>query len=52
MGWTDIHNIAISLEEIYPNVDILSVCFTDLSKWAQQLPDFENDRCKYNEKKY
>jgi FeS assembly protein IscX len=40
MNWTDIHDIAISLEEKYPDTDILSVRFTDLWKWVQTLEHF------------
>ena len=41
MNWTDIHDIAISLEEKYPDTDILSVRFTDLWKWVQTLENFK-----------
>jgi len=41
MNWTDIHDIAISLEEKYPDTDILSVRFTDLWKWVQTLEHFK-----------
>lgn len=50
MRWTDIHEIAISLEEKYPEVDILSIRFTDLWKWVQSLENFEDDPQKSNEK--
>ena len=50
MRWTDIHEIAISLEEKYPEVDILSIRFTDLWKWVQSLENFEDDSQKSNEK--
>ena len=50
LKWTDIHEIAIALEDQYPDVDIQQVRFTDLWKWVQILPGFtdEPDRC--NEK--
>ncbi len=50
MRWTDIHDIAILLEEKHPDVDIMSIRFTDLWKWVQALPGFEDDPQKSNEK--
>jgi len=50
MKWTDIYDIAIALEEKYPNVDILASRFTDLWKWVCDLPDFDDDPQKSNEK--
>ncbi len=39
--WTDIYDIAIYLEETYPDQDILSVRFTDLWQWVCQMPHFQ-----------
>ena len=50
LKWTDTYDIAIALEEAYPNVQILSTRFTDLWQWVQNLPDFEDDPNKSNEK--
>ncbi len=50
MRWTDIHDIAIALEEMYPAVDILTVRFTDLWKWVQALPGFDDDAERSNER--
>lgn len=50
MRWTDIYDIAIALEETYPEVDILNVRFTDLWKWVQALPDFDDDSERSNER--
>lgn len=50
MRWTDIHDIAIALEETYPAVDILTVRFTDLWKWVQALPGFDDDSERSNER--
>jgi FeS assembly protein IscX len=50
MKWTDIYDIAIALEEKYPDVDILSVRFTDLWQWISDLSDFDDDKNKSNEK--
>ena len=47
MKWTDTLEIAIALSEKYPDVDPLSVRFTDLFKWVQELDGFEDgaERC-------
>lgn len=50
LRWTDIHDIAIELEDAYPDVDVVNIRFTDLWKWVQALPDFEDDPQKSNEK--
>jgi FeS assembly protein IscX len=50
LKWTDVHDIAISLEETYPDTEILAVRFTDLWQWVQKLPDFKDDPEKSNEK--
>lgn len=50
LRWTDVHDIAIELEENHPDVDIMSVRFTDLWQWVQDLDGFEDDPQKSNEK--
>jgi len=50
MRWTDIHDIAIELEERHPDADIVNLRFTDLWKWVQELPGFSDDPVKSNEK--
>jgi FeS assembly protein IscX len=50
LRWTDIHDIAILLEERHPAVDIMGIRFTDLWKWVRELPGFEDDPNKSNEK--
>ena len=50
LQWTDTYDIAIAMEEMYPDVDILSIRFTDLWKWVQELPDFSDDPLRSNEK--
>jgi FeS assembly protein IscX len=50
LRWTDVHDIAIELEDAHPDVDIINLRFTDLWKWVQDLPDFEDDPNKSNEK--
>ncbi|HCR85308.1 MAG TPA: Fe-S assembly protein IscX [Alphaproteobacteria bacterium] len=50
MKWTDVRDIAIELEENYPNVDNLNLRFTDLHKWVTSLEEFNDDPAKSNEK--
>lgn len=50
LRWTDVHDIAIELEEAHPEVDIVNLRFTDLWKWVQELPDFGDDPNRSNEK--
>lgn len=50
ISWTDIEEIGILLAEKFPDIDPLSVRFTDLHKWVTELPDFEDDPKKSNEK--
>lgn len=50
MKWTDINDIAISLEEKYPEKDNVNLRFTDLHKWIISLEDFDDVPEKSNEK--
>ena len=50
MRWTDIYDIAIELEDARPDENILHVRFTDLWKWVQELPGFDDDPAKSSEK--
>lgn len=50
LRWTDIEDIAILLEERFPDVDILSVRFTQLWQWVQDLPGFQDDPNRSSEK--
>jgi FeS assembly protein IscX len=50
IGWTDVEEIGIQLAEKFPETDPLSVRFTDLHRWVTELPDFEDDPKKSNEK--
>ena len=43
MKWTDTYQIAIELAERYPDVDPMTVRFTDLREWILALPDFDDD---------
>ena len=50
MRWTDVREIAIALAERYPDVDPLSVRFTDLHRWVRELPGFSDDPERSSEK--
>ena len=50
LKWTDVNDIAIELDEAHPDADVVNLRFTDLWKWVQALPDFEDDPKKSNEK--
>ena len=50
MRWTDIQDIAAELADKFPDVDAQYVRFTDLHRWVCELPDFEDDPKRSNEK--
>ena len=50
LRWTDVHDIAIELEEAHPDADNVNLRFTDLHKWVMALSEFEDDPNKSNEK--
>lgn len=50
LTWKDINEIAFRLMEELPDVEPLSIRFTDLHKWVCALDDFEDDPLKSNEK--
>ncbi len=43
LTWEDAEDIAAELAEAHPDVDPLTVRFTDLRKWVIALPDFADD---------
>jgi FeS assembly protein IscX len=49
IGWTDVREIAIRLADAHPDVDPLTVRFTDLHRWVTELPGFAADPKKSNE---
>ena len=51
IGWTDVEEIGIRLLEKYPDVDPLTVRFTDLHQWVTELEGFTADTKESNEKK-
>jgi FeS assembly protein IscX len=50
LRWTDVNRIAEELEDRHPDVDVVNLRFTDLWKWVQELPDFDDDPNRSNEK--
>lgn len=50
MKWTDVRKIAMQLAETRPEVDPLSVRFTDLMAWVMDLPGFDDVPERCNEK--
>ncbi len=49
MNWQDAEDIALALLEAHPDVDPLSVRFTDLHKWVVALPGFTGEPKGSNE---
>ena len=48
--WTDSRDIAILLEESYPDKDNINLRFTDLHNWVVNLECFNDDPNASNEK--
>jgi len=48
--WRDTEDIAIALAERFPDLDPLTVRFTDLHKWVTELPEFSDDPKRSSEK--
>ncbi len=51
LTWTMTEDIAIALADKFPDVDPLTVRFTDLYKWVVALEGFSDDPKNSNEKK-
>lgn len=49
LTWQDREEIALRLMKRYPDVDPLTVRFTDLHQWIIELPDFDDDSKASNE---
>ena len=43
LKWADSEDIAIVLHERFPDLDPLTVRFTDLHQWVCELADFDDD---------
>ena len=48
--WRDTEDIAIALSERHPELDPLTVRFTDLHRWVTELSGFTDDPKGSNEK--
>ena len=50
LKWTDTLEIAIQLDEAYPDIDPKYLRFTDLMEWVKELDEFEDDEHHCGEK--
>lgn len=50
MKWTDTIRIAEDLHDKFPDVDPLTVRFTDLHNWVVELDGFDDDHQRGGEK--
>lgn len=50
MKWTDTLQIAEALYDKHPDIDPLSVRFTDLHRWVIELEGFNDDPARSGEK--
>lgn len=50
MTWRDAEDIGIALGEKFPDIDPLTVRFTDLHRYVTELPEFGDDPKASNEK--
>ena len=51
LKWTDFEDIGLELFEKFPDLDPLTVRFTDLHKWITELESFDDDPQASNEKR-
>ena len=50
LTWTDTVEIGLALHDKFPDTDPLGVRFTDLHQWVRDLPGFDDDPNRSNEK--
>lgn len=50
MKWTDTFRIAEALNDKFPDIDPLSIRFTDLHNWVVDLEEFDDDHSRGGEK--
>ena len=50
LKWSDYREIAILLEDLYPDKDNINLRYTDLHKWVVTLSEFQDDPNSSNEK--
>jgi FeS assembly protein IscX len=51
LTWDHTDDIALALYEAHPDIDPLTVRFTDLHKWITELEDFDDDPARSSEGK-
>ena len=51
LTWDNAEDIGILLSEKYPDIDPLTVRFTDLHRYVTELAEFKDDPQKSNESK-
>lgn len=51
MTWNDFEDIGMALYEAHPDLDPLTVRFTDLHRMVTELEDFDDDPVASNEAK-
>jgi FeS assembly protein IscX len=51
LTWESIEDIGIMLSEKFPDIDPLTVRFTDLHRYVTELPEFDDDPKRSNESK-
>ncbi len=51
MTWNDFEDIGIALHEAHPDIDPLTVRFTDLHRMVTELEGFDDDPMASNEAK-
>lgn len=49
LGWHDAEDLGIRLFERFPDLDPLTVRFTDLHQWVTELEDFDDNSKESNE---
>jgi len=50
LKWTDTLEIAIALSEAHPDIDPMTIRFTDLHQWVTELDEFSDDPERSSEK--
>lgn len=51
LNWRDIEGIGLALYEKFPDIDPLTVRFTDLQDWIAELEEWDDDIHTSNEAK-
>ena len=49
LKWTDSLEIALALDDKFPDIDPMGIRFTDLHKWICELDDFDDEPNRSNE---